>query len=442
LKLHLISLGCARNLVDSEVMLGHLKKSGWAVVPEPEDADTIIINTCSFIESAADESIDTILEAAKLKKKGSLKRLIVAGCLPERYREEIIESLPEVDSFIGTGAFNEIEAAVKEEPTLPRCHLPDPDLQITADGGSVRIREIPHAAYLKVAEGCSRTCTYCIIPRLRGRQKSRRLGDIVAEAEALISEGVRELTLVAQDTTSYGRDLSPRESLSRLLASLSDLSDAVWFRILYGHPESIDENVMQIVDSRSNICSYFDIPIQHASNDVLKRMGRHYTREALFRLFDQIRTKVANAALRTTLIVGFPGETDADFEKLLELVETVRFDHLGVFTYSDSRDLPSHHLSGHVPAEVAQQRRDELMTRQQAISSGINRKRMGRKFTVLLEEALENDLFTGRAAFQAPEVDGIIYVKSGMGREVLKAGRFVKVKITDAMEYDLMGVSV
>jgi len=441
-RLHLISLGCARNLVDSEVMLGRLKDSGWTVVREPETADTIIVNTCSFIESAADESIDTILEVAKLKKKGPLKRLIVAGCLPERYREEIQDVLPEVDCFLGTGAFNEIVTAVQNDPAMSRCHLPDPDRQPVQGTDVPRVREIPFAAYLKIAEGCSRNCTYCIIPRLRGRQKSRRMEDIVAEAESLICRGVREVTMVAQDTTFYGRDLSPAVGLDRLLQSLSNLSDKVWFRVLYGHPESLDGKVLQTIDSRSNICSYFDIPIQHASSGVLKRMGRNYTEEDLYRLFDQIRTGVPGAALRTTVIVGFPGETDEDFNRLLELMEKIRFDHLGAFIYSDSRDLPSHRLSGHVPKSVAEHRRDEVMIRQQGISLNINQQRIGQTFTVLLEEEAEPGLFIGRTTFQAPEVDGVTYVRPGNRDEGMKAGVFADVKMTDAMEYDLVGESV
>lgn len=440
MKYHLVSLGCARNLVDSEVMSGRLKVAGWAVTDDPEQADTIIVNTCSFIEAAADESIDVILRMARFKTEGSCSRLIVAGCLPERYREQIAAELPEVDCFLGTGAFNDIVSAVGNGWLASGCHLPDPDLQAVQGADTPRLTGTPHSAYLKIAEGCSRHCTYCIIPRLRGRQKSRRPGDIVAEAETLIAAGAREITLVAQDTTAYGRDLEPEGSLNRLLARLSALSEAVWFRVLYGHPESIEDGVLHTIDGGANLCSYFDIPIQHASDSVLKRMGRCSTEADLFRLFERIRDLVSEAALRTTVIVGFPGETERDFERLLKFVEAVRFDHLGAFIYSDAPDLPSHELSGHVPSRVARQRYDRLMALQQKIAGQINSQRVGRTAAVLLEEVVEENLFAGRTAFQAPEVDGVTYVRTGTGFGGLKIGEFVTVAITDAWEYDLIGV--
>jgi len=439
LKLHLASLGCARNLVDSEVMLGRLRTDGWTITGDPAEADAIVVNTCSFIASAADESIDTILDMAKLKKEGRCRRLVVAGCLPERYRDQIVHELPEVDCFLGTGAFGEILSAVNNSRFHDPCRLPNPDLQPVQGGDVPRVLGTPHTAYLKIAEGCSRHCTYCIIPKLRGRQKSRRPEDIVTEAGGLISAGVKELTLVAQDTTFYGRDLNPETSLDRLLENLSALSDDVWFRILYGHPNSIDERTMQAIDHHPNICSYFDIPIQHAGKSVLNKMGRNYSGDHLLGLFDRIRTLVPDAALRTTVIVGFPGETDRDFERLLELIETVRFDHLGAFMYSDSTDLPSHGLPDHVPADVAEQRYHRLMAAQQEISLGINQTRVGRIYTVLLEETTEEKLFTGRTAFQAPEVDGVTYVRVKTGTGDLKIGDFIPVKITEALEYDLIG---
>ena len=448
-KLYLESLGCARNQVDSEIMNGRLKKAGWSITDDPGDAATIIVNTCSFIESAAQESIDTILELAEYKKEGACTRLVVAGCLPERYREQIVASLPEVDVFLGTGAFDQIVSAVQDPKFTHQCVLPDPDLVSVQEKDSPRELNQPHLAYLKIAEGCSKTCTYCIIPKLRGNQHSRPPADIVSEAVRLVGGGAKELVLVAQDTTAYGRDLTNPVNLGQLMESLANLDPShdttaggPWFRVLYGHPESIDSSFIKTVAAYPNVCSYFDIPIQHVSTEVLKRMGRRYTRNDLSRLFDQIRADVPDAVLRTTIIVGFPGETDKNFEELMDFAEEVRFDHLGVFIYSDSDDLSSHHLSNHVPVDVARDRYHQIMSAQSGISAENNQKYIGEIVTVLVEESLENNLFAGRTRFQAPEVDGITYINTKTLPFGLKIGSFTDMRVTDAMEYDLMGEAV
>ena len=438
MKLHLVSLGCAKNLVDSELMLGRLMKAGWTNTRDPGEADIIIINTCSFIESAANESIDTILALAKYKHDGLCRRLIVAGCLPERFREEIVTAIPEVDFFLGTGAFDKIVNAVDGSLNAVRCFLPDPNLTDFQQQEVPRIRSSSHMAYLKIAEGCSRHCTYCIIPKLRGKQRSRRLEDIVTEARCLISSGVKELVLVAQDTTCYGMDLCPPVSLSRLLESISEISERIWIRLLYGHPEAIEDPVIRTISRHTNICSYFDIPIQHSSNGVLKKMGRNYTSDNLRRLFDKIRSSVLDAALRTTVIVGFPGETDKDFEELLFFVKDICFDHLGVFMYSDSKDLSSHRLPDHIPESVAKDRYDRLMSCQLKISLKNNQRHIGRIYDVLVENTTEENLFQGRTFFQAPDVDGITYIHS----EQLEIGSFVGIKVVGAFEYDLTGAVV
>ena len=435
MKIHLVSLGCAKNLVDSEIMLGRLVQAGWPHTTDPREADTIIINTCSFIESATNESIDTILEMAKFKNSGVCRRLIVTGCLPERFREEIVDSLPEVDFFLGTGAFHEIEKAVKGPAEPSGCHLPDPYSQDFQDQEAPRLLSSPHMAYLKIAEGCNRHCTYCIIPKLRGKQKSRPLENIVAEARFLISNNIKELILVAQDTTAYGNDLDPPVSLDHVLKNIADISNDVWVRLLYAHPQSLGPDVIQTVAAYRNICSYFDIPIQHASNRLLKKMGRNYTSDHLFRLFDKIRSFAPHAVLRTTVMVGFPGETDKDYKALVNFVDEIRFDHLGVFVYSDSKDLPSHKLSGHIPEKVATDRCDRLMLRQSKISFENNRKHIGKTYEVLVETQVKNNLFTGRTSFQTPEVDGITYIHS----EKLPVGTFSSVRVTDVSEYDLVG---
>ncbi len=431
---YLESLGCARNLVDSELMLGRLAAAGWNIMKDPAGVSAIIINTCSFIESAITESIDTILELAKHKQNGRCRRIIVTGCLPERFREKIVKTLPEVDFFLGTGAYDKIIQAVEGVPMVSGCLLPDPNLTSVSGASVPRIRSLSHMAYIKIAEGCSRHCSYCIIPRLRGKQRSRPAEDIVSESRLLIESGAKELVLVAQDTTSYGKDLGGRVTLGLLLNKISKIAGNTWIRVLYGHPESIDDETIKTMASGSNICSYFDIPIQHASRSVLKKMGRNYSQTYLLRLFDKIRSMVPDASLRTTVISGFPGETEKDIKELLSFIEKVKFDHLGAFVYSDSKDIPSHKLSDRIPKNIAKKRYDRIMSRQMEISLENNRKYIGKVLDVLIEESPEEKLFIGRTIDQAPEVDGITYVTGD-----LKIGSFARAKITDALEYDLVG---
>lgn len=448
MNLFLLSLGCARNQVDSEIMLGRIKRAGWTIVEDPEDADTIVVNTCSFIEDAADESIEMILELAHYKQTGKCKRLIVAGCLPERYRDQIAGQLPEVDAFIGTGAFDRIVDAVEGAKFSGGCLLPDPSTISFQEKDVPRALSTSHMAYLKVAEGCNQGCTYCIIPKLRGKKRSRPAQEIVSEAQSLFASGVKELVLVAQDTTSYGKDLQPPASLSQLVEALATLplqppeGPGAWIRVLYGHPESIDDGFIKTVASYPNICSYFDIPIQHVSSAILKKMGRNYNRGDLDRLFDKIRNEVPGASLRTTLIVGFPGESEKDFKALQRFVESTQFDHLGVFLYSDSEDLRSHRLPNHVPAKVAQERYDQLMSCQLDISARKYQQYIGQKLSVLVEEPVENKLYAGRAPFQAPEVDGLTYIKFSSAQPDPAIGSFSQIKVCDAMEYDLIGDAI
>ena len=440
MKIHLVSLGCARNLVDSEGMLGQIKKAGFHITDNPEHAHIIIVNTCSFIESAVEESIDTILEMARFKKSGKCRSLIVAGCLPERYGKDIALELEEVDLFLGTGAFDRILEAVHGNLKDSNCILPDPDAIVSSPPDSPREWSLPYMAYIKIAEGCSRCCTYCIIPKLRGKQKSRVPENILTEAKALIKSGTKELVLIAQETTEYGRDLPKDANLTNLLKDISNLTsnitEDIWIRFLYGHPESIDENLIKLISERPNLCSYYDLPVQHASNSLLKKMGRNHSRGDLYRLFEKIRNIDPDASLRTTAIVGFPGETDKDFQILLDFVEDICFDNLGVFTYSDADDLSSHHLSDHVPEKTAQERRNILMERQMEISSKNNEKYLDKTIRVLVEESPEPDVFTGRTIFQAPEVDGMVYINSSNKLEI---GNFTNVTITDTLEYDLVG---
>lgn len=435
--IYLESLGCARNQVDSETMLARLASAGLRMTNDPSAAEAIVVNTCSFIEAAADESIDTILELSRYKREGRCRRLIVTGCLPERYRDPIVEALPEVDFFLGTGAYDQIVPAVQGALAAGACLLPDPD---GVDGRLPIIRKplVKHSAYLKIAEGCSRRCTYCIIPKLRGRQKSRPPEIVVQEARALIAGGARELTLVAQETTAYGKDLHPSIDLAGLLATLAELDPDVWVRLMYGHPQSLTSGVVQTIAKYDNLCTYLDIPIQHASPTVLRRMGRSYTDRDLLRLFTSLREQMPDMALRTTVLVGFPGEREEDVARLQDFIEQVRFDHLGVFAYSDAEDLLSHHLDGQVDADLAQERLERIMALQQRISAENLIRFQGRSMTVLLDEVPgQGDPWIGRTCFQAPEVDGITSIRPSPASPLPAPGDFIGVRVVQTLDYDM-----
>lgn len=416
-------------------MLGDLVGNGFALTQDPAQADVIIVNTCSFIESAVNESIDAILGLVQYKKSGKCIRLIVTGCLPERFREDAAQSLPEVDVFLGTGAYNQITDAALGKLNSGGCLLPMPDAHPLQESAAGRIISTSALAYLKIAEGCDRHCTYCIIPKLRGRLRSRPIDDIADEARNLIDAGYKEIVVIGQDTYSYGKDLIPQIRFSDLLSKIAQISNDIWIRFLYGSPDMTDDALIHTVAKYDNICSYFDIPIQHASPSILKKMGRPYSYDALLKLFEKIRSIIPDAALRTTLLVGFPGETEKDFKLLTDFMQTIRFDHAGVFMYSDSDDLAAHHLKRHVAKETARQRYEELMTLQAGISFSRNQQRVGQTYPVLIENQAENRLCVGRTCFQAPEVDGVTYVES----DNMKTGEFASVRIFDADEYDLKG---
>lgn len=435
MRIYLNSLGCARNLVDSEIMTGMLAKEGFTFTGDPADAEAIVINTCAFIESAVEEAVDAILELARYKTSGSCRRLIAVGCMPERFREEIAAALPEVDAFLGTGAYDRIISAVRGDFEPGACILPAPAVMPLQDHDTARRLSTYPLAYLKIMEGCSRRCTYCIIPKLKGRLRSRPAEDILEEAKRLIAAGFKEITVIGQETFAWGGDLKPRVPFHELIDALAGLSPDPWIRVLYGSPMFTDNELIESVARHQNICPYFDIPIQHVSPDILKRMGRPDDPDRLRALFGRIRAGLPEAALRTTLMVGFPGETEADFEMLLEFIDQIAFDHAGVFIYSDSADLPAHHLSGHVPQKTARNRYDRLMALQAEISHKKNRARLNRVFPVLVEESMEADLHIGRTMFQAPEVDGIVYVEGNP----LAIGDIIDVLMTDAFEYDLRG---
>ncbi|MDY6903597.1 MAG: 30S ribosomal protein S12 methylthiotransferase RimO [Thermodesulfobacteriota bacterium] len=440
MKVYLESLGCAKNLVDSEVLLGAVTARKIAVCSDPADADVIIVNTCGFIEAAVTEAIDTILELARYKQTHGCRRLLVCGCLPQRYGTALAESLPEVDAFFGTGAYDQVVTALVADTTnMARCYLPAPEvmpLQVHTDNRMLGVVGAPHTVYLKIAEGCNRRCTYCIIPRLRGRQRSRLPDDILAEAKQLVAGGARELVLTAQETTAYGSDLSLPVAFHDLLGALAMAVPHTRIRILYMYPDSVDRRLIRLMRDHDNICNYFDVPIQHASDRILKRMGRHHSRDDLNRLFDEIRAVVPDASLRTTALVGFPGECEDDFQQLMAFVQRVGFDHLGAFVYSDADDLTAHRLAEHVPKEVAENRHATIMSTQAGISLARNARHVGREYTVLIEEKEDHNLFAGRTWFQAPEVDGVTFVTTTTD---LHPGDCVLVRIQDATEYDLTG---
>ncbi|MDL1973983.1 MAG: 30S ribosomal protein S12 methylthiotransferase RimO [Deltaproteobacteria bacterium] len=436
-KIHFVSLGCPKNLVDSEMMLASLSRAGWAITPDPHNADCIVVNTCSFIQPAVEESIDTILKMARQKKEGQCTRLVVAGCFPQRYQKTLIKELPEVDVFLGTGAFDRIAYAAEGKNNDLRMILPFPG-QVSPQGNeSLRICTTPqYMAYLKIADGCSNHCTYCIIPRLRGQYRSRPMPEILDEARRLAASGVRELILVAQETTSYGMDLADGGTLATLLRELTQISGLIWIRFLYAHPDRIDNDLIDTVAQHDKICSYFDVPVQHISERILKRMGRPHNSRKIIALLDRIRTRIPDAVIRTTLLVGFPGETGNDFDRLVDFVEEVRFDHLGVFVYSDEEDLAAFHLQDKIAEQVSRERREIIMLRQAAISKKLNQKRVGTRLKVVVEgECKEAGILQARAFLQAPDIDGVTYVSKGTARQ----GEWPDVRIKEASEYDLVG---
>ncbi len=436
LKIALESLGCSKNLVDAEIMMGILNRKGYKLVGDFEEADIILVNTCGFIESAKQESIDTILDLAQLKETGNLKLLIVTGCLAQRYSNELQAEIPEIDAIVGTGSYQQIDeiiAGLEKENNIISLN----DIEFAYNEDLPRYVTTPdYMAYLKIGEGCDNHCTYCIIPKLRGKYRSRKMEDIIREAKELASNGVKELVVIAQDTTKYGIDLYGEVKLPQLLEELAKIEGIKWIRIMYSYPESITEELVKVIKKYDNICNYFDMPIQHASNKVLKLMNRHTTKEDIKSKVDMIRSYIPDATLRTTIIVGFPGETEEDFNELVQFTKDVEFDRLGAFTYSREEDTAADKLPNHIEEDIKLKRRDKLMLVQQEISQRLNAKKINNEYEVLIEEQIEDKVYVGRTQGDAEEIDSIVYVKS---ENQLEPGDFVKVKINNALEYDLMG---
>lgn len=435
-KIGLVSLGCPKNLVDSELMLGLLKTGGYEIVNNSDEADIIIVNTCGFIESAKQESINTIIEMAALKEH-KCELLIVTGCMAERYRQMILDEIPEVDAVVGTGSYGEIAAVIEEAYKGVRVSRYD-ELSDTSYMEGERIVSTGKGyAYLKIAEGCDNKCTYCIIPSLRGPFRSRSIGSIVKEAEKLASLGIKELILAAQDTTRYGVDIYGKKSLVELLRELSRINGIEWIRLLYCYPEEIDDALINEIASNEKVCKYLDIPIQHASDNVLKRMGRRGTGADVCKLLDDLKDRIPGLVIRTTLIVGFPGETEEDFTELMEFVNKYRFDRLGAFMYSKEEGTPAYKMKDQIPSKVKRSRYNRLMKLQRKISADSNAKRLGMTFRVLVEGVADDGIFYyGRSYAEAPGIDGLVYLTCS---EPLEMNSFVDVKILDSDEYDITG---
>jgi len=438
MKILFISLGCDKNLADSEEMLGLLTGSGHEIVDSEEEADAIVINTCCFIKDAKEESVETILEMAEYKKTGSCHALIVTGCMAQRYQKEIIEEVPEVDAVLGTTSYGDIVKALEE--AVAGNHFEEfRDIDYLPDTGSKRVLTTGgHFGYLKIAEGCDKHCTYCIIPKLRGKFRSVPMERLIAQAEDMAEQGVKELILVAQETTVYGKDLYGKKSLHILLKKLCEIRGIRWIRILYCYPEEIYDELIETIRDEKKICHYLDIPIQHASDRILKRMGRRTSKQELIDIVGKLRKEIPDIVLRTTLITGFPGETEEDHEELKEFVDEMEFDRLGVFTYSPEENTPAAEMADQVPEEVKEERRDELMELQQEISYDRGQDRIGQELLVMIEgKVADESAYIGRTYGDAPKVDGYIFVQTG---ELLMTGDFAKVRVTGALEYDLIGV--
>jgi ribosomal protein S12 methylthiotransferase len=466
MKIGMISLGCPKNLVDSEVMLGLAQQAGHQLTRDEADADVLIVNTCAFIDKAKRESIDTILEMAEHKKRGTCRTLVVAGCLAERYRDELRAEIPEIDAIIGTGEVPQIVDAiagirdtgsgirpvqllrsngepVNLEPMNPASRIPDPGSRelptYIYDANTPRLLATPrHYAYLKVAEGCDYSCAFCIIPRLRGHYRSRPAESILREAERLAGQGVKELLLISQDTTFYGIDRGERGALARLLRDLNRVDGLEWIRMLYLYPTTIGDEVLEAIGDSEKVCKYIDLPLQHASDAVLARMKRPGTRAGYERLLDRIRTRVPGVALRTTFIVGFPGESERDVDELLSFVEAVRFDHVGVFTYSHEDGTSAYGLPDDLPAAVKRARRARLMRTQSRIVARAHAGRVGSRARILVDGPSEHELvLRGRLAGQAPDIDSVVYLTDCDPAQVC-AGSFLDVELVGSQGYDFI----
>ncbi len=432
---YMVTLGCAKNRVDSEVMLGVLGKKGWKLAERPEEARVIVVNTCSFIRDAQQESVDTILEMAGHKQTGACTTLVVAGCLPQRYAKELLEELPEVDHFVGTGAYVQLADLLAAEDA-PRALIPDPDF--VHDARTPRVNSMPsYTAYVKVSEGCDNACAFCVIPKIRGRQRSRPIEDVVAEVRRLARQGCVEFNLIAQDLTAYGQDLPGRPRLHALLRELCKVKGPRWFRLHYAYPRDFPDELVEVIAGEEKIVKYLDMPVQHVSDKLLRAMKRGRNAAFIRTLLGKLRERVPGIVLRTSLIVGLPGETEEEFEALKDFVREQRFERLGVFEYSPEEGTAAARMEGQVPAKVTARRRREIMAMQRRINREQNRALIGQRLQVLVEGPSEETehLLVGRHAGQSPEIDGITYINDGFARP----GEIVTVEVSQTADYDVVG---
>lgn len=436
----MISLGCPKNEVDAEIMLADLQKEGFELVGDAALAEVVIINTCGFIESAKKESIEQILEMGLLKKEGRIKRIVVTGCLAERYKEELAEEIPEADIILGIGSNSELCSAIKKSMQDDKQILSFNDKTcLTLEGDRV-LTTLPFYAYLKIAEGCDNNCTYCAIPKIRGRFRSREIESIISEAKSLAKAGVEEIILVAQDTTRYGTDLYGKPSLSKLLYELDKIEKIRWIRILYAYPEVIDDELIEAIKSIDKVVKYIDIPIQHSNREILKKMNRKGDGESILALINKLRENIPDIVLRSTVITGFPSETEEQFLELCEFLKKAKFERLGCFPYSCEEGTPAAKIKPQVLAEIAEERADIIMRSQMRISDEYNRSRIGKTMGVFVEGFDKyGECYFGRTAYDAPEIDGKVFFSSN---KPLRIGDFVMVEIQEALDYDLMGIAL
>ena len=440
-KIGIISLGCPRNLVDSEVMMGLLKDKGHTIIDEVAKSDIAIVNTCAFIKDAVDESIETILELISLKEKGKIQSIVVAGCLPQRYRQKLKNELSEIDAFVGTGDIPQINTIIKDVLKNKKSFVVTEDPEFIYDDKQKRdLITPPHYVYIKIQEGCANRCSYCLIPEIRGYFRSRPIESILREVKNLSrARSISELNIIGQDTTFYGYDLYKKRRIADLLRSLSRLNKTHWIRLIYTHPAHYDDDLIEVLKKEDSICKYLDLPIQHISDKVLKDMNRKTTARSIRSLIEKLRSNIPNLAIRTTVLIGFPGETDSDFKELINFLKEIRFERLGAFMYSNEEGSRSFHCKNQISEKIKKERLDEVMRLQQKISRDYNKSFLNRRIEVLIDEkSKDKNVYIGRTQFDAPSVDGQVFVKG----ENLKAGSFVEVKIRDTLEYDLVGETI
>lgn len=438
MKISVVTLGCSKNEIDSELMMSVLKNNNYLEANSLDDADIIIVNTCGFIEKAKEESIETIWEMSRYKSEGRCKYLILAGCLAERYSKELMDEISDIDAIIGTGNIKEISSVIKDLKIKSQRIKKVGNINVDYLEDVNRIN-FSNTEYVRISEGCDNFCTYCIIPKLRGKHRSRRIEDIIREVEYLATNGVKEIILIGQNTSDYGIDLYSNYSLNLLLDKLNAIEGIVWIRVLYLYPDNFTDELIRSIRENKKVVKYVDIPLQHISNKVLKTMNRKTSKEDIKSLINKLRQEIPEVIIRTTFIVGFPGETDKDFDELYDFIKEIKFDRLGVFTYSQEEDTPAYNLPNQVPKHIKETRKDKIMELQKNISEDIMYTKVGKSFTVLIEEIVDDNTYIGRSYMDSPDIDGVVYVNSSNDIDL---GDLITVNITDYMEYDLIGEAI